>query len=442
VPRKISKCHPFRQNDNDTFYSVRLKNSKNVWKTRSLGTDSGTRARLMAEMIDKLRESGDIAALVRVADREPGWTMDRVWTAYRAKEVSPAKGPSGKTTHDARAARLNEALKTAALDPLVAEWNGGLTASAPYYLRQVRRLIPAGSKMALHELTREALFKFFDALRVGTITGEKIGPASRDRHRTAISQFVEWMIDERSTLGIETNFVLSVPIKWDDTETKAARKRKHVFVYYKEPEVRAIIEKAPAGSAVEAMVALMFGGGVELDVVTQLSRKHFFGPVADWGGNVFHAEGNKNDERDRRGFIIVPWCIPIVRAYVAKLELENGGKQWWFLPRAAPTGNRKKGPVERYQEKVIGKAFFAACAAAGVARVPGRKFHKFRHALTEWGKDNGIPPHVISMCLGHAPGSQVTLGVYGRADRQDELGQLAFNAMVASKESRKGGKAG
>ncbi len=265
------------------------------------------------------------------------------------------------------------------LDPLVSQWAEHTNAK---YVKQVRRLIPAGTRFPSSQFTRARVSRFLSDLQPArTRKGvTKLSGETRNRYRAAISVFAKWLV-ERDV--IPTN-----PVR--DVSTSKSVERPIVFL---EPEqVKALVLALP--SPYRALEALMAATAMEWGACIKVRRRDI-----DLEARTIYAPGEKNKYRNRYVEATEDWAWDIVKKHAMNL-----------LPNALL--------FDGLQDTEALKEHHKATKALGLPRTT---LHHHRHSFAVMWIRRGIAGYRedgkdlqwLKTQLGHAPQSTLINTRYG-----------------------------
>jgi integrase len=316
----------------------------------STGTANMRTARAIEAMIAQLQDRAEFDLLDAVIERRR--TLLDLYSEYRN---DPALA-------DARAA-----LDELDLSPLVGQWYGTLVKrnvrSADDYVRQVRKLIPAGVPFPRSDFRRKTISEFLASLPVSGST--------RNRYKAAFRQFGAWLV-EREVL--DHNPVVDV---------RGAKENPGRVVWYSREELKLLLDHLE--QPYRAYEAIMAATGMETQAVLRLRRRD-----VDLVAGTIRAHGSKNEHRNRTVRITEAWAIPAIAEYVRD-----------FLPDA---------PLFTFNARTARDHHKAACKAAKLAL---STLHDHRHSYAVNALRRGVPLHIVSAQLGHSNTSLVQKR-YGR----------------------------
>ncbi len=260
----------------------------------------------------------------------------------------------------------------------------------PTYNRQVRRLIPDGVPFRASEFTRGRISRFLADLkklsRGGNRTGVKTedgeaSPATRNRHRVALSIFAKRLIENEI---IETN-----PVR----DVAGAKIKKRRITYHESKDVRALVMALE--EPFRSLEALMAGTGMEWGACAALRRRDI-----DLDTRVVFAQGTKNEYRTRYVEVSEDWAWEIVRARAKTLT-----------PNALFFPYKESAALRRHRDAEI---------ALGLKQTT---LHQHRNSFAVMHLMRGSDHQWIKNQLGHAPDSTLlyrTYGVYIKAAKLTE----------------------
>jgi integrase len=242
----------------------------------------------------------------------------------------------------------------------VSEWAKRANAK---YVRQVRRLIPAGKRFGVSEFRRKRISEFLAALDCS-------GP-TKNRYRAALSVFAKWLV-EREVL--ESNPVRDVAMQ---------KERDPRMVWMTWGDADRVSRAAP--QPLDGLFALMAASGVELGAALRLTRAD-----VDLTAQTIHARGSKTAWRNR-----------VVR-------YEDWAQGVLYRLTAGHVGASPLFPPMRHRR--ILAAFHGAQKAVGLS---GHRLHDLRHTYAVNALKKGYKPTVVAHQLGHKDATMVSK-VYGR----------------------------
>ena len=297
-----------------------------------------------------------IASLMKTFKRRRRWD---VLNALVAKRVSL---PAVYDAHEAGTLdQILSELATANLDPLVTEWETqGANAK---YVTQVRKLIPKGTAFPSSRFTRKGVSLFLAGLKVQ-------GP-TKNRYRTALSQFARWLV-ERDVL--ETNVVRDVAGKPENDPRG---------VWYEWSDAKRLIDALE--EPFKSLEALMAGTGMEWQAIENLKRRD-----VDLKARTVRAHGHKNRHRNRMVRITEDWTLPIITRHIRALT-----------PDAPLFTVTNDAALDNHQ------------AAVTALKLEESTLHDWRHTYAVNNLQRGMKPQVVKLQLGHAKNSTMVERIYG-----------------------------
>lgn len=316
-----------------------------------------------------------------------------VLDALRAGRLVPVEAME-LDEHGALAARLDalraEDARAAEpdLDAWVTQWAAmGDTPTHRKYVAMVRRMIPAGTRFPVHAFTPVTIRRFLESLtqqRTGhggrvRDTGRPAGPATRNRHRSALSVFARTLV-EHGVLAVN-------PVKSVRGFTVPAT----LPIYLTPAQARALVDAMPSAEA-RAVVALMCNG-VEWGAVANARRRDLCldddPPVFEAFPGLGDARG-KTPARSRAVALSEAWTLAPLRAHAATL----------------PANARLTTLTIRQLEGL----FARTTRALGLPPVTP---HKLRHTFAVAALKRGDDKQSVKHNLGHTPRSLMVETVYG-----------------------------
>lgn len=273
------------------------------------------------------------------------------------------------------------------LDPLVTLWEE--QGAEPKYVRQVRRMIPAGTRHPLSAFRRRAIAQWLKTVKPEART-KQLSRATRERYKAALSSFAEWLIEHEY---IEGNPVHG--IKLEEARALKEAKRAKGLAFLEETDARALVEKLE--EPYRSLEALMTSSGAEWQAIERAAREDF-----DLEHRLFHAHGSKTSYRDRWVEVTEDWAWELVAARVRQRAAEAPDAPIW--------------PVD---EKDALEAHHAAAKALKLKRTT---LHNHRHTFAVlWirrGATGGLrsdrrDTQWLKNQLGHAPQSMQLFTTYG-----------------------------
>jgi len=301
------------------------------------------------------RVASDVEALVK---RLRAHRRFDVLEALVLKQVALAK------VYDADRSGTLEAvmaeLRDVDLDPLVKDWAGRAN---PKYVRQVRKMIPAGARFPVSRFRRKAIAEFLAKLPCDDPT--------RNRYRAGLSSFAKWLV-EREVL--ETNVVRDVRM-YKENDPR--------MVWMTWEQADKVANAAP--DPYSHLFALMAATGAELGAALHLTRAD-----VDLEAQTIHVHGRKTRWRNR----IVKY-ESWARDFVKALTVGRIGPTPLF-----PDAHHADA-LDRFKD---------AQKAVGLS---GHVLHDLRHTYAVNALKKGYKPAVVAHQLGHKDATMVTR-VYGR----------------------------
>jgi integrase len=316
----------------------------------STGTADARTARAIESMVGHLEDRAEHDLLIAVIERR--LSLLDLYSQYR-NDPSLAEARAGLDELD--------------LSPMVDQWHSVLVKrnikSADDYVRQVRKLVPAGAVFPRSQFRRKKISEFLASLPV---TG-----STRNRYKAALRQFGAWLV-EREVL--DHNPVVDV---------RGAKENPGRVLWYSEDELKLLL--GHLDQPFRSYEAIMMATGMETQAVLELRRRD-----VDLSAGSIRAHGSKNEHRNRTCRITEAWAIPAIAEYVRD-----------FLPDA---------PLFTFNERTARDHHKAACKAAKLAP---STLHDHRHSYAVNALRRGMPLHIVSAQLGHANTSLVQKR-YGR----------------------------
>lgn len=246
------------------------------------------------------------------------------------------------------------------LDPLVTEW---ADRAAPKYVRQVRRMIVAGTRYPLSRFRKKTIKAFLDGLSCDDPT--------RNRYRAALSSFSRWLMDHEY---VEFNPALTVAL-YGEHDPRV------VWMTWK--QAKAAADAAP--EPFRSLFAIMGATGIELGAALVIRATD-----VDVGERTIHARGTKRMHRNR----VVryePWAAPYMERIMKPLV----------------------GAVLLFPDVTGGDALDQWKDAQKAVGLEGHTLHDLRHTYAVNALRKGYKHQVVAHQLGHKDPTMVTR-VYGR----------------------------
>lgn len=256
---------------------------------------------------------------------------------------------------------LMKELATPDLDPLVREWEA--QGAKARYVKQVRRMVPEGRAFPAARFTRKAVSLFLAGLKTQ-------GP-TKNRYRTALSQFARWLI-ERDV--IESNVVRDVAGKAENDPRS---------VWYEWEDAKRLIDALE--EPFKSLEALMAGTGMEWQAVANLKRRDI-----DLKARTVRAHGHKNRHRNRLVRITEDWTLPIITRHCQSLT-----------PNA---------PLFTVKHD---RAIYQHARAVKMLQLEPSVLHSWRNTYAVNNLQRGMRPQVVKRQLGHAKNSTMVERIYG-----------------------------
>jgi integrase len=348
--------------------------------------------------------------------------------------VHHAAGTLHRLREQLAAAKASEA--DADLDPWVTRWEkehlatlGISQNSKDNYVRQVRRLIPAGERFPKSQFTEDVL-----KACLASLTGARhdrsavLSSSAKRRHVVAWQLFFKYA-RKPNRANIAHN-----PFEEADWLPANGSARS---TFYEHDRVLKVLEQLHGED--KAAMALVFGSGIELGALLAMKGAH----VGAKDSRTICAPGTKNEHREDRTIFVDAWAWKIFYEH-ARLVTPRGCL-WNYR---ASNGGRE-----------LRDAFYTAQVAAGLIAEPERSetsrkilwgpvkphtIHDARHSYCvnrSLGLD-GEEPQDASFCanqLGHADETMV-LKIYKKANVKDRLRliqqQQVMKAAKAAGEGR------
>lgn len=341
--------------------------------TRTLGTEDEGEADEFCRFLARMR-------------RQRRWDVLDLIVA-RALSVPDAFDHDARGTLTEEVARLRdlETAKAAAdadtdLDPLVTEW--ATVARSPKYVRQVRRLIPAGARFPRSQFTRKRVSEFLATLQHASWQGRDLGrpvdAPTRNRYKAALMQFAKWLV-EREVL--DANPVRDVSGYPENDPRMVHYERAdavRLVKWHDDPRQRAI-EALMAGTGSEWGAAVRVRA---IDIRPEKREVYADGPK--------HKHGQAAKWRKR-------WV---------RFTEEWAWDAFWSYAKGFAGSVRI---FDGVREVDVLTAHRAACAAL---ELEDSTLHDWRHTYAILSLDDGIKPATVRRQLGHSPHSTVLERVY------------------------------
>ncbi len=327
-------------------HSFKLRIADQHGRSATLGT--GTPDRATADAIEGMVK---------------GFRRRRRWDVLNALVAKRVSLPDVYDAHEA--GTLDELLAELAavdLDPLVAEWKQ--QGANPKYVIQVRTLIPKGVPYPASRFTRKAVSQF--------LAGLEIQGSTKNRYRTALSQFARWLVEREV---IETNVVRDVAGQSENDPRT---------VWYEWSDAKKIIEQLE--EPYKSLEALMAGTGMEWQAIANLKRRD-----VDLKKRTVRAHGFKNKHRNRMVRITEDWTLPIIARHVRSVTSLDASLFTVTNDRALD--------IHQAAVKVLG--------------LEPSVLHDWRHTYAVNNLQRGMKPQVVKRQLGHAKNSTMVERVYG-----------------------------
>ena len=307
----------------------------------SCGTSDKVVAAAVEAMVRRLAAKRQWAPLVAVVDKVV--TLPKLYDAYELGEL------------DAFMRRLTDADLSALLD----EWKA--TGADATYVRQIRQMIPAGTRYAASDFTRKAVSRFLASL--------KVSGSTKNRYRAALSVFARWLV-EREVLDHN-------PVR----DVRGAKENAPRDKWLTIAQAQAVCEAAP--QPYRALFALLYGAGVEISAALTVTPRDI-----DYPNETVHVRGTKTAWRNRV-VVVDRWAFK----HVARITTFPGETLF--------------GPITYMM------AYHAHRAALEAVQLTGYTLHDARHSYAVNALKAGLRPEVVARQLGHKDATLVNK-VYGR----------------------------
>jgi integrase len=281
-------------------YKIKLADATGRSMSLSTGTQDELEAKRCEAWIRGLEDAFPEPLLLGLL-RARTVPLSAAWAAHRTDLLNPAAGAVAALVAATTAAATQRAAEAADadLDAIVADW--AARGANDRYVRQVRRLIPAGQRFPLSQFRRKVIADFLASLTQARRIGAPASAArTRDRYKAALSSFARYLLEQEL---LEVN-----PTRDIDTGKKPRRR----ILYLEPQQVRALVDALPAEH--RALEALMAGTGMEWSACAALTRRD-----VDLDARLVYARGTKNDYRDRWVEVSEAWAWAIVEAHVRPL---------------------------------------------------------------------------------------------------------------------------
>lgn len=270
------------------------------------------------------------------------------------------------------------------LDALVNEWKP--LARSAVYVRQVRAMIPEGTRYPVADFTRSAISKHLASLTCSEPT--------KNRHRVALSQFARWLV--------ERDYLHSNPVR----DVRGFRENDPRMVFYSREERRRVVSKSlPLHAIAEAF---MWGAGLEVSAVLGLRRED-----VNLSTREVVARGQKTRWRTRVVRVTDDDAWAIIRQFLV------------------PSHHLPASPL--FQDLTERRLLESHQKACELARVPASTLHDWRHTYAVQALKDGLPAQTVKRQLGHSPHSTMLERVYSAWIPKSDADYLATNLAAPRK---------
>jgi len=392
---------------NGTRWWVRTVRAPLVGTTKSLstGTTDTARANRIKALVDEFATNPTQYEWLSLAVAGEV-SLDQLYTHHAAGTLATLR-------EQLKAAKASDA--DADLDPIVTKWEkehlatlGISQTSKDNYLRQVRKLIPAGVRFPASKFNEDTLKATLAGLTGARHDREAVlsGGAKR-RHVVAWQLFYKY--------ARKRGPIFQNPFEDADWLPKNGSPRS---TFYEHERVLKVLEQLHGED--KAAMALVFGSGIELGALLAMKGAH----VGAKDSRTIIAPGTKNEHREDRTIFVDDWAWKIFyeharfitpRGHLWNYRESNGGKE---LRDAFYTAQVNAGLIaEPEKSKETGKLLWG--------RVKPHTIHDARHSYCinrSLGLD-GEEAQDAAFCanqLGHADETMV-LKIYKKANVKERL---------------------
>lgn len=322
---------------------------------RSLGTNDRTTAREMERMLSVLRGRREWPLLDAVALKQ--LTAGKLYDYWRG-------GEDGLREVRAMLADLD-------LAELVEDWarwaeGRARSGTVAKYEKQLRTLIPEGTKFLRSQFTRRHLSEALAAL--------KCSGSTKRRYHAAWSSFGSFLVEREA---MDANPMRSVrPPRNNDPRT----------LWFPLADVLRLVDGQP--EPFRALAALREGAGVEISAALSVRRSD-----VDLDNSTVHVHGTKNLGRDRV-VVVEDWAVARLAGYLRQHPMTGAA----FL----------------FEGVTPRRAFDVQRAALKALKLNETyRLHDARHSYAVRMMKAGADPQIIANNLGHVDATMV-LRVYGK----------------------------
>lgn len=382
-----------------------------AWKTRVYAED-GVRSVVLGLGVEE-GIAGDMERMALSFRAQRKWAWVELLMSRRAK-IGKAydKWLTGKA--EEFFTEIVQVQADADLDPIVQEWaDEGADAK---YVRQVRRMIPAGERFPLSKFRRRFIGQWLKTVKPEARV-KKLSTETRSRYRAALSAFGEFLIEREY---LEGNPVHRIRLSARSSEKRSENGSKGREARHLPPEqVRQLVEALCVRDAMlGALEALMACTGMEKQAVLRTRVED-----VDLERKMVFARGSKHDEGYRTRWVEATeewaWLIVVAHVqYVACFSKRSdlvwpAAEKWeraWTDTHNAVAAEQTLPFTTPHNHRHSFAVMWIKRGATGGLRTDGRD--------TQWLKNQ----------LGHGPHSNqlfVTYGVY--------IGQANLTAKVTPK---------
>jgi hypothetical protein len=425
---------------------------------RGLGTSRSDEAKVMLTMLETARDAmhGNAAAgqLLRDLLRHKTLTFQQalgMWTEAQAKL-------GGKKNASLQLERMLAMRARILLAPLVAVWGGGSKGAAAQRTRnvsKVRGLIPEDSEMTADEFTSRTVETYLRGL-LDSITQRSGKPMTKRTmlyHEMALNSFGKWLLSDTAARAAglaEGQYVIArnpvEVLKADGDVTfkqtnKDRQQWKKQRVWYTPEEAQKLVQAATGET--RALLALMFGSGVEMGAVYNTQRsKGAVGPV------LFKRDFLVENGNFTRWFI-VPEDLKTEDRSGRALEVpETGSFDYWGVVEAYLKTLRQNDPFLSHDYDYYQRHFTKVMAEVGLKRQHGELFHACRRSFAQVWKplamagragsnSHGLRDEAwLKQQLGHSEDSTLLHTTYTRSLRKTGQGERVLDE--ATSQERRG----
>jgi integrase len=358
---------------NGTRWWVRTVRAPLVGTTKSLstGTTDTARANRIKALVDEFATNPTQYEWLSLAVAGEV-SLDQLYTHHAAGTLATLR-------EQLKAAKASDA--DADLDPIVTKWEkehlatlGISQTSKDNYLRQVRKLIPAGVRFPASKFNEDTLKATLAGLTGARHDREAVlsGGAKR-RHVVAWQLFYKYARKRGPIFQNPFEDADWIPANGSPRST-----------FYEFDKVQKVLQYLEGEDKVAA--ALVFGSGIELGALLNMKGAHIGSTLEDGRGMIV-APGSKNEHREDRSIFVDAWAWKIITPHTDTILPR--GSLWSYNP--------KNGGKE------LRDAFYNAQVRAGFIDAPTKNPATGKEL---WGR---VKPHTIhdarhSYCINRSLG--------------------------------------